>query len=105
MGSPTEATALADLRTLMLRVVNLFLSRKGLIESAANAHDLAEDCAQEAVLLIRNKLPGGEEWQDLLASWLLAKNDRAVLVGAMRLEDMLRQMQTNCANNFHGRFL
>jgi RNA polymerase sigma-70 factor (ECF subfamily) len=56
-GSPTEATALADLRALMLRAVNLFLSRKGLIESAANAHDLAEDCAQEAVLLIRDKLP------------------------------------------------
>lgn len=52
-GSSDEAAALADLRALMLGAISRFLARQG---SEDGAQDLAEDCAQEAVLLIRDKL-------------------------------------------------
>ena len=58
-GDQNQAVALAELRELMLGAIIKFLSRNETPGSSSLGHDLhqtAEDCAQEAMILIQSKL-------------------------------------------------
>jgi RNA polymerase sigma-70 factor (ECF subfamily) len=55
-GNSDEAAALADLLSLMTVAISRVLSRQPVVDDAMGAHHLTEDCAQESVLLIREKL-------------------------------------------------
>ena len=58
-GGQNQAVALAELRELVLGAIIKFLSRNETPGGSSFGHDLhqtAEDCAQEAIILIQSKL-------------------------------------------------
>lgn len=60
-GGRAEEAALADLRSLLLGAIKRFLSRRVSSEGVLRPEDLrhmAEDCAQDAVLLVHAKVEG-----------------------------------------------